>query len=272
MNTKSLDPSEQEMQAMKPAVPMTRYKNVPAIERALAIIDLVSSEHGVLNSSMIAHRLEIPRSSAHHLLGTLTAGDVLQKDNSGSYKLGVHILTWAGRFREENPLLRQFSELVTADPTLAKYTLTLSQRDGKEVVYLASHESPDPLGINFRIGMRLPAAFTATGKSMLSQLRDVEINALYNNKLPAPLTHRSVQTLTDLRQDLDRARLYGYALDDGQIREGMYCIGVALPVNMDMPPTGIAISLLASEYKEKSEVIINALLNFREYLSTRLDW
>jgi DNA-binding IclR family transcriptional regulator len=66
--------------------------------------------------------------------------------------------------------------------------------DGAEVVYLACQNGDRPLGVTFRIGMRLPAPYTATGKAMLSTLPTAEVRHLFADGMPPPLTRASVAT------------------------------------------------------------------------------
>ena len=82
-----------------------------------------------------------------------------------------------------------------------------------------------PLGVTYRIGMRLPAHCTATGKALLSTLPDEQIRALYRGAELGKLTTHSHSTLTGLLADLNTTRLRGYAIDNEETREGMCCFG-----------------------------------------------
>ena len=97
-------------------------------------------------------------------------------------------------------------------------------------------------------GSRLVATTTATGKAMLAQLPWPETVARLRAARPLPrLTARSIAGEAELRADLEAIRARGYALDDEETLEGMFCIGRAVPTD---DPTqqlyGISLTMLKS--------------------------
>ncbi|MEH0071470.1 IclR family transcriptional regulator C-terminal domain-containing protein [Pannonibacter sp. Pt2-lr] len=61
------------------------------------------------------------------------------------------------------------------------------------------------------------------------------------------MTQHSVKDLASLREELAETAARGYSIDDGQIRDGMVCLGAALRDHSGEAIAGIAISLLRSE-------------------------
>jgi DNA-binding IclR family transcriptional regulator len=119
--------------------------------------------------------------------------------------------------------------------------------DANEVVYLACHNTSAPLGFTFRIGMRLPALFTATGKAMLAQLSDDELNRILPSTWPSALTTHSVRSRKRLKEELAASVVRGFAIDDGQVREGMLCLGAAIIDAQGRPSAGLALSMTSAE-------------------------
>jgi DNA-binding IclR family transcriptional regulator len=71
------------------------------------------------------------------------------------------------------------------------------------------------------------------------------------SQFPQSLTSRSVAGLSQLEEELALTRARGYSIDDGQIREGMLCIGAAIRDYSGAASAGIAISLIRSEASDK---------------------
>jgi DNA-binding IclR family transcriptional regulator len=126
--------------------------------------------------------------------------------------------------------------------------VTLSVLDGTDVIYLACHNGNRPLGVTFRIGMRLPAPYTATGKAMLSTLPGDEAADLLAGAWPAPLTRASVPTYAALAEEMAQARRNGYSIDNGQMREGMICFGAPVfDASGERAVAGLAVSFVTND-------------------------
>ncbi len=220
---------------------------VPALRRAVALLDMVSSSGGTLTAAEITRNAGLPKSTVHGLLAVMVELNLLIKNNDGRFSTGAHPLRWANSFLSEMDIVAIFRDYFAAETALASYTVTLTIRDKDEVVYIGCRNSDRPLGHSFRIGMRLPASYTATGKIFLSELSGQALSDMFANGLPPALSPRSVKTLPLLLQELEETRMRGYSVDDGQIREGMICIGAAIRDYTGQAIAGIAISLLENE-------------------------
>ena len=150
-------------------------KLVPAVMRAAQILDQVakSAQEGGKGSadglklSDLARRTGLPKSSVHGLCQTLVHLKLLKLNGDGSFTMGSQSVRWANVFMAGSDIVDAFHEAVAEAEGLGAHTLTLSHLEGPEVIYLSCRNSTAPLGITFRIGMRVPAVFTATGKAML---------------------------------------------------------------------------------------------------------
>jgi DNA-binding IclR family transcriptional regulator len=225
-------------------------KGVPALIRGVKLIDAVVASERPLTISDIARQLDIPKSTVHGLCCTLVELGLLTRNNANCYLVGPHVMRWANAFVGQSNLTAEFYDLLHNLKSFAEETFTLSVLDGREVVYLACRNSASSLGIMFRIGMRLPAPFTATGKAILSTLPDDEIRILLEDRWPNPLTRNSVRDIDGLMRELKTCRQRGFSIDDGQTREGMYCFGTAVRDSSNVVVAGIAISLIAERVNE----------------------
>ena len=220
--------------------------SVPALDKTVRILDLLAQTTTPLSGADIAKQLDLPRSSVHGLLGALQAVGLLRKTDERHFVLGAHVMHWASGFLAQQDIVAEFHEAIARMPELEPYTLTLSTLSTDQVVYLACRNSQSPLGFTFRIGMQLPAVFTATGKMMLSALSDTEVQTLLP-LLPPPYTDASVQNHQALTEELAACRAQGYAVDNGQLRLGMHCFGTAVFDHSGQARFGVAASLIEHE-------------------------
>ncbi|GLK83395.1 IclR family transcriptional regulator [Ancylobacter defluvii] len=246
-------------------------KDVPAVSRAVAILDLAARSDEPLTLADVARALGLPKSSAHGLCATLANLGLLRR-RGGAFVLGGHVMRWANAFAARSDVAEEFSRLWDETPALRVETLTLTILDGADVVYIASRHGEDPLGITFRIGMRLPAAFTATGKAMLSTMEINEVRGLYRRGLPAPMTERTVRTLDVLEEELDEVRRRGFSIDDHQVRDGMVCVGAPVfDFSGERAIGGFAISILDPNVETDRIATLGAdVIRYARLLSQRL--
>ncbi len=246
----------------------SKAKSVPALERGSRILDLVARSRTLLSLSDLSRELNIARSSVHTLCHTLVQLELLIRRNDQTFQLGPHVMRWSNAFMQQSDVATEFASIWDQETELPGATITLTVLDGAEVVYIAARNSAvsHPL-IDFRAGMRLPAAFTATGKAFLSHMSDFEIRKLFPDGLPPGRTPKSVQQVETLLDELRDIRKNGYSCDDEQVAEGIVCFGASVLDSRNRPIAGVAVSLPAESLPdaERDRVIANV-----QRIATRL--
>lgn len=227
---------------------MDKTKLVPAIVRGVALLDVVSKSRKNLTVTEISRTMETPKSTVHNLCATFVELGLLVKKSDQTYQMGPHIMRWSNRFTHESDVATEFASIWDESSDLPGATITLSVLEGAEVVYLAARNASQPVGYDFRIGMRLPAAFTATGKCLLSHKSNQDIRRLYADSFPTSLTAHSVRNVDDLIAEVDVVRKSGFSVDDQQVKEGMMCCGAAVLNAQNQPVAGIAVSLSSEAF------------------------
>lgn len=221
--------------------------SVPALRRAVLILDLIAKADRPLSAADITRLLELPKSTSHGLLSVMLELNLLVRGPDGAFHLGPHPMRWADGFLSQMDIVSIFKTYFARDTALSCYTITLTVLDRDEVVYIGCRDSDQPLGQTFRIGMRLPAPFTATGKMLLSEMSDAEVRRLFASGFPSPMTSRSIRDCDQLLQELSDIRARGFSIDDGHVRESMICVGSVIRDYAGKAIAGIATSLLRSE-------------------------
>lgn len=220
----------------------------PAVVRAVHVMDAVAAAAEPLSLADLTRLTGAPKSSLHGMCDTLVQLQLLKRLPNGAMALGPHVMAWANAFLAQTQMTGEFRTLWEETDAFHDATVTLSMLDGAEVVYLACQNGDRPLGVTFRIGMRLPAPYTATGKAMLSTLLPAEVRALFAPGMPPPLTRASVADVDALEAELEQVRDVGYSTDNGQMRDGMTCFGAPVFDAAGSRAAGaIAVSYLSNE-------------------------
>jgi DNA-binding IclR family transcriptional regulator len=207
-------------------------REVPAARSALRILTHLASASGPTHASTMARALALPRSSVYQLLRVLQdEGFVVHYPEARGYGLGPLVSelgTSVGRASRLSGLHQPLIDrLVTRTPVPAVAQLAVLV--GSDVEYLGTATVDRAPTTVARVGVRLPAHLTATGRAMLSAVSSDQVRALYPHRQDL-ITRRGLgpATLGELDGILQAARDAGWAAEDGEITEGY--ASVAAPV------------------------------------------
>jgi DNA-binding IclR family transcriptional regulator len=216
------------MLELAPETPPTKAALVPAVARALALLDLLEKEREAMSLAKLASSLALPKSSVHGLCNTLVALGYLRRQDDGGFFIGPRVMGLANAFAAQTTPAQEFDRLWGSLAATPQETVILSVLDGADVVYVAVRNGMRPLGLAFGVGMRLPAHRAATGRAMLAFHDEALIKRLFPTpRLPA-FNNLPPMRRTDLLAELAATRERGYSIDDEDVRQGVYCM--AAPV------------------------------------------
>ena len=214
-----------------------------SLQRGLAILVALGEYERGVGSSQLARDVDIPVSSVHRLLNTLTnAGFVIYDPETRHYQLGTKVFELSHRV----PIVRNLMALAAnplqrlADET--GETSLLAIRDGNEMIYLQHMTGWQSIQVSGSVGERGPLHCTAMGKVLLAFLEADERKTLVNQ---LPLRAYTAQTLTDvseLLQQLIEVRVRGYAIADEEHEEQVRAIGVPVLTGNDQVAAAICLA------------------------------
>ena len=219
---------------------------VPAVTRAVAILDLLATCGEPLGVSEIARRLKLPKSSVANLCTTL-ADTGLVRPQDGGFALGQRLAQFGGAYLAGVDQVRLFHESCQLLDAGRNDTAQLALLgDGLDVIYLARRDGVYPVRLASTPGRALPATCAATGKAMLATLPAAELQRRLEESGPLPrLTPHSITSLSELKTEVDKIRRQGYALDQEEVIEGVVCIAAAIGARSPSDPAlAVSITLL----------------------------
>jgi DNA-binding IclR family transcriptional regulator len=203
---------------------------VPAITRAVAILDLLASTQSPMGISAIARELNLPKSSVANLCSTLVDVELLRPQDGG-LRLGQRLAQLGAAYLSGIDQVRLFQDACVCLDVGRNETVQLAVlSDALDVIYLAKRDGRFPVRLASTPGRALPATCTATGKAMLANLPtdDLAARLAAAGALPQ-LTAHSLSTETELLRELEVIRRRGYSIDQEEVIEGVVCVAVAIP-------------------------------------------
>ncbi|MDT0266817.1 IclR family transcriptional regulator [Streptomyces sp. DSM 44915] len=205
-------------------------RRVPAVSRALDILELFLEGDGTLSAPEITRRLQLPRTTVHELVTTLAARSYLVPvaEQPGRYRLGVRTYQLGSRYAEQLDLAAEGQQVARLVAESCGETVHVAVLEGTDVIYIAKVDSTHAVRMVSAAGRRLPAHCTAVGKMLLASLTAEELDArLPAGELPA-MTANSLTDVVELRRVLAETAERGFAVERQESNADVSC--VAAPV------------------------------------------
>jgi IclR family transcriptional regulator, KDG regulon repressor len=204
---------------------------VPAVARALDVLELFIDGSESLSTPEIVARLGLPRTTGHELVTTLVARAYLAPVSGvpGRFRLGVRAFQLGSVYADQLDLAREGRVVAAQVAASCDETVHLAILDGTDVVYVAKVDSTHAVRMVSAVGRRLPAHCTAVGKMLLSGLSEAAFDARYPGDRPLPaMTPNSVTSAARLKRMLAEIRGRGLASEYCESNPDVAC--VAAPV------------------------------------------
>jgi len=215
----------------RPAAPAnsSRVYHVQVLDRALAILDVLSGQEAELGAGVVAERLKLHKSTVHRLLAVLEQHGYVQKNpKNGRHYLGRKLLELGSRAmakQESWEHARPFLERLVAE---TGETAHLGVLRGREIISMVNADSPHTLRMPATVGRGNPLHCTSLGKAVLAFLPREQVDELIPEHGLRAYTPRTITSRAAFRTELERVRRRGYAVDDEEIEEALKCIGAPI--------------------------------------------
>ena len=217
------------------------------IEQADRILELLSEREAPVPFGEIVSETGLPKSSIHGVLRRMQDLQWIERLDGPRYRIALRLVQFA-RTRLNTEVTRRFIEVCDRLKKIPNEAVVLSILEGTDVIYLACRNGSRPFGVQYQIGMRLPAATTASGKAVLAQLDEDEIRARFAAGVPTNGAG-SEKSVDELLAELERTRERGFSIDDEETAPGMICFGAGVPQGQ-MNGCAVAISLIKASITE----------------------
>ncbi|WP_308467240.1 IclR family transcriptional regulator [Rathayibacter soli] len=219
-----------------------------AVDRALQVITFLGTRAGGASLQEISRATGIPKPSLHRTLSSMRdRGFASQLNAGGPYLLGPAALEAAFQFHANLDLRQLLRPLMLEIQGQSGQTVHLARLNGGDVVYLDKLESSIGVRLTSVIGGRNPAYCTGVGKALLAdQLIDATAVAAWVDRY-GPLTAHTATTITTekaLAADLEKTRKRGYAIDNEENEDSLFCVAATVPLVFGglVPPLALSVT------------------------------
>ncbi|RAV04144.1 IclR family transcriptional regulator [Paenibacillus sp. YN15] len=202
--------------------------SVKSAERSLRIFELLAGHPEGLTVQEIARLLSYPQSSTLGLVRTLHEEGYLHQFGSKQYKLGPRLIQLGFMAMEALDVAALGKPHLAALMEVTQETVFMSVLSQGQLVYVAKMDSNRSIRTAAQPGARRPLYCTGLGKAFLAFMPEEERQALLAEMSLIPLTGHTITSRERLEEELRGFRELGYAVDNEESEEGLYCL--AAPV------------------------------------------
>ncbi len=209
--------------------PLDKSGGVPALERALSVLEALGQSRKGYSVSELSRRLSLPKSSVHLILRTLERRGYLQKQSvGGRYKFGMKLIALSRNALDGVELRDEARPALAALVQRTALTVHMGVLERSEIVIIERLESASPIRVVSWIGRRMDLNSTAVGKALIAYLPVDEFELQVRASQLARHNDRTIATMAGLRKELDRVRQLGYAVCDEEDEIGVRCVGAPI--------------------------------------------
>jgi Transcriptional regulator len=247
---------------------------VKSAERALRVLELLTTRESALTFTEIGGVLGVPASSLHGLLRTLASRGWLAYDEaSRGYALGIRALEAGNAYARSFPLPERARPIMTALRDELDETVQLAVRDGRHNVYLAKVDGSHALTLASEVGRRLPAHATGLGKVLLADLPPQQAADLLGSQPLERFTTNTIADLPKLCRYLAVVRRRGYAVDNEEYSLGVLCIAAPVRDSTGQTVAAMSVSVPTVRFdRQRKQQALRLLLDATARLSASLGY
>jgi DNA-binding IclR family transcriptional regulator len=254
-------------------LPATKTPTVPALERGLAILELVAKSRNGLTFSQVSRRLDFPKSSIHCLLVTFERLGYLQRlESSGRFVAGLNLMRIATVASHGITLRHKAGPLLAELAQRTGLTVHMAVLENSEALLIAKVEPSGTPPVATWVGKRIDYHCTSLGKALIAWLSEEEIRRLVKERHMLRHNENTISTLARLSDDLMRTRRVGYAIDDEEEEIGIRCVGAPVLGGSGKVEAAVSISGTTEQIRAEDLPRMGSLIQEAAFeLSRRLD-
>ncbi|MGC1636762.1 MAG: IclR family transcriptional regulator [Candidatus Acidiferrales bacterium] len=201
---------------------------VGVISKVFRILEAIEAAPAGLGLKSICDATHLNKSTAHRFLKHLKREGYLICADGGRYLIGPKLSRMGARADHRATLQAVARPILSELWKSTRETVNLAMLDQGGVLYLEVLESPHEFRLSSRVGSRRSLHATGLGKALAAFLDEQYREQILSGLNFQPLTPNTIMNLVQFRQEIEKVRRQGYAVDDEETTLGARCVSAPI--------------------------------------------
>ena len=219
-------------------------EGMAGLAKGLAIIEAFGANTTRMTVSDAAHLADLSRPAARRCLLTLVELGYLAHDGKFFTPL-PRMLRLGSAYLSTSSLTQIAQPLLASARDKLQESVSLAVLDEGYAVFIARAEAVRIVSTGVKLGGRLPAYCSATGRVLLGGLPEQQVHAHLESVPMKRLTHRTVANLDGVLKAIRRAAEDGYAISDEELEIGMSAMAVPVRNSAGQIEAALSVSVFS---------------------------
>lgn len=216
--------------------------SVGVISKVLQILEALQGAAAGLSLKAVCDATGLNKSTAHRFLKHLSREGYLIQTESGAYLIGPRLAQMSARANMSATLQAVARPILWELWKSTQETVNLGVLDQGTVLYVDVIESPHEFRLASRVGTRRGLHGTALGKALAAFLPVEQREDILSAIVFQPSTPKTIMNLVQLREELEKIRRQGYAVDNEEAVQGARCVSAPILNNTGHAVGAVSVS------------------------------
>lgn len=211
-------------------MPELLVRQVGSVARALQIVELiVGGPSEGMTLSEVAKTVGGSKSAVLATLRTLVDFGYLRAVEGGpKYLPGMMLIRLGDLAADHDSLIAVARPILTQLSKKSGLTIRVARNEGGFPVFLDRVDGPGFVRFHTPLGIRELPHVSSAGKAILAQLDDDQIKSVAKECGLVARTKKSITSLNELMKEIEKIRVDGFAIDDEEDAQGIFCVGAPI--------------------------------------------
>lgn len=201
---------------------------VKSAERVLEIFNILADNPRGMTCKEISGKLGYASSSTFELLKTLLENGYLSINENKKYSLGTMLIRLGNVVNDNLDLKKIIKPHLLELMDIILETIFLGMISKKEIIYIDKVQSSQTVATNANIGSLKPLYCTGLGKVILAHMDKEKVDEILDDMEFVKYTNNTITNKNEFKKKLKEYKRQGYAIDDEEIEEGLWCLSVPI--------------------------------------------
>jgi len=227
-----------------------RQYRVPALEKAMAILELLAQSDRELTATEIHQDVGIPKATAFMVLSVLERHQMVKKNSEHRYTIGVKLYELGVTYVSKLDVVKVGRPHLEQLLRRTNLTSHLGAIYSNRMIYIDKLEPTSFIRFSTFPGMRSDIHISSLGKAIAAHLDAQELTAIINETEFGIYTANTIRDETAFMQDLALIRERGYSIEKEEGELGIRCVGAPIFDNSGRVAAAVSVTGLVSQISE----------------------